>query len=479
MREIFVSSGQHRWPFSKGLVIESLLNAGVDQEAGAAIARNVEQYLLDTDQRVITPDELKALVSRFARELLGADFGQRFAAQTPTFEDINVVDGGSRLPFSRGILARSLEGAGLMPKQAYAVAKEVDRRLRQSGVHELPLEQVERLTEEVLEELIGHAAREAYLARYHQRGLMAVVDEGGVTFPFSKGILAQSLLATGLSPALAHRIARETELRLRQEDLRAVPRHHLRALVEEILRREIGDDMADRYRLLRAIRRPQRPIIILIGGVTGTGKSFLASEIAYRLGITRVVSTDSVREVMRAMVSPALLPALHASTFDAWHALFGGDSDDRPDREQLLLGFREQVQQVSVGLEAIVTRSAAEHTSLVVEGVHLVPGFLMSKPFENAVVVPMVVTVPDAEEHRKHFYSRDQETRHHRPMQRYLRHFSEIRALQDYVRSAALENGVPLLDGLSLDRAAEQAIEVIAQRVLGNLTALERATLED
>jgi len=36
---------------------------------------------------------------------------------------------------------------------------------------------------------------------------------------------------------------------------------------------------------------------VLIGGTTGTGKSTVASEVAHRLGITRVTSTDFIREV--------------------------------------------------------------------------------------------------------------------------------------------------------------------------------------
>ena len=45
------------------------------------------------------------------------------------------------------------------------------------------------------------------------------------------------------------------------------------------------------------------PVIVLIGGTTGTGKSTVASEVAYRLGITRVTSTDFIRETMRAFLS--------------------------------------------------------------------------------------------------------------------------------------------------------------------------------
>ena len=103
---------------------------------------------------------------------------------------------------------------------------------------------------------------------------------------------------------------------------------------------------------------------------------------------------------------------------------------------------------------------------MLIEGVHIVPGYLPVEAFKNAIVVPVVVVVRDEEEHRKRFYSRDAETSQHRPMGRYLDHFEDIRSLQDYVERMARAVRVPIIDGSSLDAAAEGVIEVIAQRVL-------------
>ena len=63
------------------------------------------------------------------------------------------------------------------------------------------------------------------------------------------------------------------------------------------------------------------PLIVLIGGTTGVGKSTIATEVAHRLGITRIVSTDSIREVMRGIFSQDLMPAIYESAFNAWRGL--------------------------------------------------------------------------------------------------------------------------------------------------------------
>ena len=56
-------------------------------------------------------------------------------------------------------------------------------------------------------------------------------------------------------------------------------------------------------------------MIILLAGTSGTGKSTLASLLASKMGITTVVSTDSVRHMLRSFTTEAEDPVLWASTY--------------------------------------------------------------------------------------------------------------------------------------------------------------------
>ncbi len=153
-------------------------------------------------------------------------------------------------------------------------------------------------------------------------------------------------------------------------------------------------------------------MLLLVGGATGTGKSTIATEAAHRLGITRVTSTDFIRQTMRAFFSEEFMPSVHYSSFEARLALTRAEEEESGDAA--ILGFLDQTRNVVVGVQAALERAATEHWSLVLEGVHLVPGMIATE-FPGAFVVQCVVAIEDENLHRSHFWVRDYATEGLRP----------------------------------------------------------------
>jgi len=52
-------------------------------------------------------------------------------------------------------------------------------------------------------------------------------------------------------------------------------------------------------------KRSDKPMVILLSGTSGTGKSSLALLLAKKMGIQTVFSTDTIRHVMRNSISPS------------------------------------------------------------------------------------------------------------------------------------------------------------------------------
>ena len=281
--------------------------------------------------------------------------------------------------------------------------------------------------------------------------------------PFSKGLLAQSLTATGLPPSRAYEIAAMIQDDLRDRAELSVTSDRLRELTTDYLTRLAGEEYAHRYVRLREVSRMERPLIVLIGGTTGVGKSTIATEVAHRLGITRISSTDSIRQVMRGIFSEELMPAIHDSAFSAWRGL---RVPVPQGADPVIVGFREQTAVVSSGVKSLIDRAVLEGTSMVIEGIHLVPGYLDPSQFESARVVHIVIGVDDEQSHLSHFYIREVQTEGSRPLDRYRTGFKSIRTLGTYIEEMAREHGIPVIYSHQLDRTVADVLECVVAEAI-------------
>lgn len=351
----------------------------------------------------------------------------------------------------RGIMIHSLMARGVSFEDAYTTANHIRERLR--GRDTVPKAEVAKAVREIL-------GPEPFL---EERGVPIPVDiavgNDASSRPFSKGILSQSLLAAALDPNEAFDVAREIERELVGRGVRRIERSDLRRLTYDTLKRSTGPNTAARYLVWRRHQEGDRPVLILLGGTTGVGKTSLALEVAHRLGIGRVLSTDSIRQVMRIVLSKELAPALHASSYDAWKELPPESRGDDPAIE----GFRAQAATVSVGVRASMDRAVAENASLVLDGVSIVPGLIDLKAYEGkADVFFLVVAALDEEAFATRFTSRGSRAAG-RPPHRYLENLDSILRVQDHFLELADRYNVPIVDNVSLDRSVLFIIRHVAE----------------
>ena len=285
--------------------------------------------------------------------------------------------------------------------------------------------------------------------------------------PYSKGVMARALIATGVATMRAYELALRVETDLRARGANAVDFDRLRTLAVEVLGDKDGNRAIERLQRYRELRLLDAPILVLIGGATGTGKSTVATEIAHRLGITRVTSTDFIRQTMRAFFSPEFMPSVHYSSFEAGTAL---PAAEKEAGDALLVGFIDQTRHVLVGVQASIDRALEEGWSMVLEGVHLVPGMLTA-PIEGALVVHVVVGIENEEIHAQHFWIRDAVSAGVRTHDKYLDRLSDIRHIQDFIVEEAQKNDVPVVQNGNI----EQAIGAVMDLVLQRASALQRA----
>lgn len=299
------------------------------------------------------------------------------------------------------------------------------------------------------------------------------ISDGAAGLPFSKGLLTSGVMVTGMPQSRAFAVAEQVERWLTQSGLESVTSAELAEHTLEAIRATAGETYALNYIRWRAVQSLDVPLVILIGGATGAGKSTVATQLAARMGIVRVIATDAIREVMRAVVPEVVMPTLHVSSFEL-------DRGPRADGDDpLLAGFREQAATVGIGIRALVERAAKEGTSMVVEGVHVVPGsFDADAEHLRVLAVPFVLGVEDEARHRSHLSARGTATSS-RPASRYVNRIDGIRRLQRFVQEQAVAHGVPVIANHGFDQTIADVVDLVMERAIERANAMRAAEVPE
>ncbi|MEN8130177.1 MAG: hypothetical protein ABFS45_08265, partial [Pseudomonadota bacterium] len=299
---------------------------------------------------------------------------------------------GDRAPFLRGILVQSLVRANLSFDDAYAMAQEIRDSLR--NTEEISSRALKAKIAKRLEKRFGKDYRLAYESKPVQNQEI-IVNTNSQHSPFSEGLLSHCLEACALPHDIALMGARKVHETLKATGHRQIGHRALRRIIYECLREHGDEEGAKRYLSWRQFQNSSQPLIILIGGASGVGKSTITSEIAYRLGIGRTQSTDMMREIIRCYLAPHVVPTLGYSSFEAWRGLpapkhIGRRRADNP----VIAGFLSQFGNVKLAVEATINRAINENQDLIVDGIHSLPWELDLDEFrKRAIVVPIMLAV--------------------------------------------------------------------------------------
>lgn len=364
-------------------------------------------------------------------------------------------------PFLRGMLTHSLLKHGLTFKEAFAVANITRESLMNTASAsgkdlELSTDELRDLVLNLVGDKYGEKRRRQLESRAPDVDPMIGQPEGPV--PFSRGLLSQKLVGTGLDPHAAYEVAHEVWSKLRARPGAFIDEAELRRLERATLVSRHGEAFGQRYDTIDLLARTRRPIIILIGGATGCGKSTLAMEIAYRLGIRKVASTDMIREIMRKLLSPDILPSLHASSYRVMLP--------HPQADPAIAGFLEQCSRVEVGISASIRRAVLENFHLIVEGVHVVRPEVFAQEFEGkAIIVPIMLATMDRSVLESRFMRRSKEIASERHAKRYLTALDDIMRIQEYILDRADQQDIPIIQNISFDDAANELLGTVTDEI--------------
>ena len=160
------------------------------------------------------------------------------------------------------------------------------------------------------------------------------------------------------------------------------------------------------------------PVLILIAGTSGVGKSTTAVKLASSKSYSRLLSTDAIREILRTRDTDEN-EALHRSSFSK-----GPSGDPVIDWQDTCLALED-------GIIATIERARRDGISLILEGVHLQPSDRLLRRWRESggIALGIVMYVEDEELHKE--FIRNREANSFRRAERYIAALGRIRTIQE------------------------------------------------
>ncbi|CAD7698931.1 unnamed protein product [Ostreobium quekettii] len=202
-----------------------------------------------------------------------------------------------------------------------------------------------------------------------------------------------------------------------------------------------------------SLREHRRSVTVLLCGTSGTGKSTLASLLANRLGITTVISTDSVRSMLRSFNDSRLLAASTYEAGDYFDAERTIGLEGLSDSQRAVKGYKAQSEMVMEHLGRLIAECEGRNESLLCEGVHLSLNFVIRLMRSHPSIVPILVYISNEEKHRERFAVRSKYMAMDPAKNRYVKYLKNIRVIQDFLIRKADKHLIPKVDNTNVDRS--------------------------
>lgn len=111
-------------------------------------------------------------------------------------------------------------------------------------------------------------------------------------------------------------------------------------------------------------------------------------------------------------------------------------------------------------IEKVIKRAVDDFDDVVIEGVHLVPGLLNIKKFQEDASIHFFILTADEETHKERFVRRAMKIKRGG---KHLEYFKENRIINNYLVQQARDHQVPVINNLDLDNTKKRMLTIIRE----------------
>ena len=235
---------------------------------------------------------------------------------------------------------------------------------------------------------------------------------------------------------------------------------------EEILNslKEIQIKYLDRYLIFSEYKTLVRegiqklPIIPIIAGIPGIGKTTIAKELSTALSIGIVIGGDALRSSLRSIITKNEI--FHDSVYNTWK-YFGAFT-----KENLLQGYRAQAKIMNEAVERmIVDRGLKDGESMIVEYLHFLPSQFSTKFLNHVSIIPILLEISDEKIYQMRLKERSKYSHLRSPGKRLLQQMDKYLMIQDYFLSECSEKKFQVVNINDLSKGIDEILDYVIKRI--------------
>jgi 2-phosphoglycerate kinase len=178
---IKVRHGRASYPYSVGLVVESLQGAGLSTDVAIQLAKDLEKIYRKEESKIVRLDSLVSRLAKMIEKESGKRVSQRFREQTPPFVPLKVILKNKEVTFSKEILAKHLQKLDLSEKESLSLSGQIEQSLRSHGYQEISGRELTHWVAIYLEATYGREVRYLFEMQQGQSTDILVLEKNGET----------------------------------------------------------------------------------------------------------------------------------------------------------------------------------------------------------------------------------------------------------------------------------------------------------
>jgi len=202
------------------------------------------------------------------------------------------------------------------------------------------------------------------------------------------------------------------------------------------------------------------PIVIIIAGIPGVGKTTIAKELSTALNIGVVLGGDALRSSLRTILPRKGNEVFFTSVYNTWK--FYGERT----KENIIKGYQTQSQIMNKAVQRVITdRGLRDGESMIVEYLHFHPSQFDKNLLAHPSIIPITLVINDLEKYHERIINRVFYSHLRSAGDRLLAQQEQYLVIQDFIRKEAEKFALPIVNVDNLEKAFDMILTFIFQRI--------------